>query len=116
MSAKPYVKLVDNAARAMEEIDILHRQGILREDTYVVAHSKERTDDLAYAADVNTITTEEEGILNTVANLFRSRGDELRAKLESVGLSPSQAQQYESELDEGKVLILVKNRVHSYES
>ena len=52
---------------AMEQINILHRQGIMREDVYVLAHTKERTEDLSYAADVNTITMEEEGILNAAA-------------------------------------------------
>lgn len=109
-----YVKVVDGGARAMEEVDLLHRQGIQREDIYVLAHSKERTNELAYAADINTITVEEEGLLNTVANLFRSRGDELRAKLESMGVTKRQAELYEEELDQGKVLVLVRKEQETY--
>ncbi|MFK7696493.1 general stress protein [Paenibacillus sp. HJGM_3] len=110
MKPNHYIRAVNSAARAMEEIDRLHRQGIQREDIYVLAHSKERTNELAEAADINTISVEEEGLLTTMANLFRSRGDELRAKLVAAGVTESEARMYEEELDRGKVLIMVANR------
>lgn len=113
MKPNHYIKVLDNAARAMEAVDRLHRQGIQREDIYVLAHSKDRTNELAEAADINTISVEEEGLLTTMANLFRSRGDELRAKLIATGLTKLEADMYEAELDRGKVLLLVVNLQHA---
>jgi hypothetical protein len=110
MNEKVFLKVVDNGARAMEEINTLHRQGYLPEDIFVLAHDKDRTEYLAGAADVNTITLEEEGVIKSIANMFRSRGDELRSKLEAMGCSPREAEMHEAELDRGKVIIMARAR------
>ncbi|PYI50666.1 general stress protein [Paenibacillus flagellatus] len=110
MNGKAFVRVVDSGSKAMEEIHQLHRQGYLPEDIYVLAHDRDRTEYLAGAADVNTISVEEEGLIRSVANWFRSRGDELRAKLEAMGLSRREAEEYEAELDRGKVLVMARSR------
>ncbi len=48
----------------------------------------------------------EQGAFDLMANVFRSRGDELRSKIHSLGLSDVEAQQYERELDQGRVLVI----------
>lgn len=48
----------------------------------------------------------EEGIINTIANFFRSQGDELRAKLRSMGISKEHAEKLEAEMDRGKIVII----------
>ena len=39
-------------------------------------------------------------------NVFRSRGDELRSKMVSLGLTENEAAHMEEELDKGKVVIV----------
>ncbi|WP_052947940.1 general stress protein [Aneurinibacillus tyrosinisolvens] len=46
---------------------------------------------------------------DTVANLFKNRGDELRNEFVNLGFSQTEAESYESKLDEGKVLVVVKS-------
>jgi hypothetical protein len=113
MNDKVFVRVVENGARAMEEIDALYRQGYAPEDIYVLAHDKNDTDYLAGAADVNTISVKEEGMLQSIANWFRSRGDELRAKLESMGCTPREAQAYEAEMDRGRIIVMARVRAAS---
>ncbi|TMV45164.1 general stress protein [Paenibacillus mesophilus] len=110
MNEKVFVRVVDSGARAMEEIHALHRQGYLPEDIFVLAHDKNHTEYLAGAADVNTVSVEEEGLIQSIANWFRSRGDELRAKLESMGCTPREAEAYEAEMDRGKVIVMARVR------
>ena len=111
MNENVFVRVVDNGARAMEEIYNLHRQGYTPEDIFVLAHDRSRTEYLARAADVNTVSVEEEGLIQTFANWFRSRGDELRAKLESMGCTTREAEVYEAEMDRGKVIVMARTRV-----
>jgi hypothetical protein len=39
--------------------------------------------------------------------MFSKKGDELRNKLQEIGLSQEEAHEYEDELDEGKILLIV---------
>jgi hypothetical protein len=48
----------------------------------------------------------EEGILTAIANLFRSEGDELRAKLRAMGVSAEHARVLERDMDLGKIVVL----------
>lgn len=56
----------------------------------------------------NDIGVAEQGIVNSIANVFRSRGDELRSKMESLGLSNLEAQRFEEELDRGRIVVIAK--------
>lgn len=114
MEDKVIVRVVDSAARAMEEIHMLHRQGFLSADIFVLAHDKKQTDVLADAADANTVTMEEEGLLQSLANLFRSRGDELRSKMEAMGCTEQEAARYEAELDRGKIIVITRIGVSQF--
>ncbi|RKN71252.1 general stress protein [Paenibacillus ginsengarvi] len=111
MNEKVFVTVVDNGARAMEQVYSLRRQGYLPEDIYILAHDRNRTDDLAEAANVSTVSVEEEGIMQSMANWFRSRGDELRAKLMSMGCTQREADAYEYDMDRGKLIVMAKSRV-----
>ena len=71
-----------------------------------MAHDKHRSKDLTEALETNDVGVSEQGTINLVANVFRSRGDELRSKIESLGLSRAEAQQYERELDQGRVIVV----------
>ncbi|MCM3116126.1 general stress protein [Neobacillus sp. MER 74] len=100
------VKLVENGLQAKQEIEQLLNQGFSKDEVYLLAHSKERSEDLAEELDTNEIGVNEQGFLDSIANVFRSRGDELRSKMESLGLSDTEAQQFEKELDKGRVVVV----------
>ncbi|MFB5193732.1 general stress protein [Neobacillus sp. KR4-4] len=100
------VKLVENGLQAKQEIEQLLNQGFSKDEVYLLAHSKERSEDLSEALETNEIGVSEQGFLDSIANVFRSRGDELRSKMESLGLSDTEAQQFEKELDKGRVVVV----------
>ncbi|ETT87909.1 general stress protein [Viridibacillus sp. FSL R5-0477] len=97
---------VENAVQALEEIKKLELQGHSRDDIYVFAHFKERSDDINKALDTAEVGIKEQGILNSMKNMFTSRGDELRNKMEAAGLTKEEAANAEEELDQGKLIII----------
>ncbi|GIP24409.1 MULTISPECIES: general stress protein [Paenibacillus] len=105
-STKSYAKVVQNGVQAVETVKELSSTGYTAEHIYVLAHDQERTDRIVDASDAEEIGIKEEGVFNSIANLFRSRGDELRAKIVSLGFTETEAEFYEKELDLGKVLVI----------
>ncbi|MEK8130936.1 general stress protein [Paenibacillus filicis] len=101
------IKLVDHTDQAIRAIREFREQGHPLSEIYVLAHESNRTEELSKLTDTNTIGMMEEGVATAFANLFRSRGDQLRAKMESLGISEAEAGRLEAELDKGRVLVLV---------
>ena len=60
-------------------------------------------------ADVNTIGIKEEGLGTSIINVFQKTGDQLRNKMQELGLNEEEANFYEEKLDEGKILLFVKD-------
>jgi len=106
---KAYAKLVNNGMEAFDAVNDLHRQGYTEKEIYLLAHDGERTDLLADAAFANKVGIAEEGMIDTVANLFRNRGDALRSKIESMGFNSYEASLYEAELDKGRILVMARH-------
>lgn len=100
------VIIVENGVEAKEQIQQFIDQGFTKEEIYLLAHDNNRSNDLTSALNINDIGVAEQGFFDSIANVFRTRGDELRSKLESLGVSASDAEQYERELDQGKVVVL----------
>ncbi|MFC4802522.1 general stress protein [Neobacillus sp. GCM10023253] len=100
------IKVVENGVQAKREIEDLMMQGYSKDEIYLLAHDKTRFQDLTDSLDINEIGVKEQGVIESFANVFRKRGDELRAKLESLGMSPLEAERYEEELDRGKVVVV----------
>ena len=100
------VTTVDNILEARTEIQQLIDEGYSKESLYVLAHDGERTNHLVEHTEASPIGIIEEGVITAIANLFRSRGDELRAKLRSMGVSEQQAELLEAEMDHGQIVIL----------
>jgi len=101
------VKLtVENVVQAKQEVEKLEAQGYLHDNIYIFAHYEEREDDINEALGTEEPGISEQGFLTSLKNLVNSRGDELRNKLASVGLSESEAAQFEKELDTGKLVII----------
>jgi hypothetical protein len=108
IGAQSYAKVLENGVQAIEEVNRLQNNGYTKEDIYVISHDQDREDRIADAGDTNEVGLHEEGLFGTIANLFRSRGDELRSKITSLGFSEAEADFYEQELDLGKVLVIAK--------
>ncbi|MBO0960977.1 general stress protein [Neobacillus sp. MM2021_6] len=100
------VKVVENGVEAKREIEQLIMQGFTKDEIYLLAHDKHRSEDLTDSLDIGGIGVGEQGVFDSIANVFRTRGDELRSKLESLGLSHAEAEHYEEELDQGRVVVV----------
>jgi uncharacterized protein with NRDE domain len=114
---KDYTKvcIVHNILEARKQISDLQYEGYWKENIFVLAHDKKRTKHAADNTDGNQIGISEEGAFTAIANLFRSTGDALRAKLKSMGVSEERAHHLEEELDSGKIVILAWSGV-SYDN
>ena len=90
-----HVKIVENGVEAKQVIEQLIMQGFKKDDIYLFAHDKRRSENLTDYLDINDVGVEEQGFFGSIANVFRSRGDELRLQLESLGISTAEAEHYE---------------------
>lgn len=103
------VKICENGVQATKIINELESEGYNNDNIFVFAHGEERSKDLTDATDTGEVGMSEQGIINTVSNVFRKRGDELRAKFKAVGLTQEEAEKYEEVLDGGQVVIVATN-------
>ncbi|PMC37592.1 general stress protein [Bacillus sp. UMB0899] len=104
MNLKTYV--VENGVQATEIIERLEGEGCQKDHIYLFAHDSDRSKHLTENTDTRHIGLKEEGVFDKVANVFRSRGDELRERMTSLGVSQEKANELERELDEGRVVIV----------
>jgi len=100
------VKVVENGVQAKKEIAQFQMQGFMKDEIYLFAHDHSRAEHLTDALNISAIGVGEQGVFESIANVFRSRGDELRSKLESLGLSTLEAETCEEQMDDGKVIIV----------
>lgn len=103
------VTVVENGVQAKEKIDQLTIEGFTKDNIYILAHEDKRTEHLTDKLDVNEVGVKEEGIFEKIANVFRSQGDALRSQFENLGLTEAEANQYEEELDKGRLVVIAKN-------
>lgn len=101
-------KTVENVVQAKEAVEALVADGYDHDDIYIFAHDKKRGTDITDALDTEKVGIAEEGVLNKLKNLFSSRGDELRSQMQAAGLSESEANTAEAELDTGQLVIIAK--------
>ncbi len=100
------VQVVENGVEAKKFIDQLILQGFQKDNIYLLAHDRNRSEHLTDALDINDVGVGEQGFFDSIANVFRSRGDELRSKLKSLGLSMTEAEHYEEEMDYGRCVVV----------
>lgn len=82
------------------------REGYAEDRIYVLTHDKDRTKRIAEKTDLEEIGVAELGIGTTLANIFRSTGDELRAKMRSLGISQWEAERLEREMDRDAIIVI----------
>lgn len=105
---KPKVIEFHNDEELMQEVKNLSAQGVSKDNLYVVAHDEDREKKVADTTDASTIGIGEEGLDTFVKNIFRKKGDELRAQFEELGFDHTEAEVLEGKLDEGKILLMHK--------
>lgn len=100
------VHAVDTIQEAREQLDRYILQGYSRDQLFVLAHEKDRQERVAEHANAEQIGISEEGVGTSLANIFRSRGAELRAKMRSVGISEAEAERLEREMDNDRIVVI----------
>ncbi|MCL6572071.1 MAG: general stress protein [Bacillus sp. (in: Bacteria)] len=105
------IKIVENGVEARVEIEQFLLKGFTHDEIYLLAHDKRRSEDLTDSLGVDEIGLAQQGIFNSIGNVFRSRGDELRSKLASLGLSDAEAERHEAEMDKGRVVLVASKFV-----
>jgi hypothetical protein len=106
MNKNTRVYTVNTIHEVRSKIEEINQHGYDKENIYVLTHDKKRTEEIIERTDANEIGIAEEGFITAVGNLFRSNGDELRAKLRSMGVANEHAEQLEKEMDKGKIVVL----------
>ncbi|XGY06100.1 general stress protein (plasmid) [Priestia megaterium] len=86
-------------------------QGFTKDEIYLLAHDKDRSEELTKALDTNDIDVSERGDRDTMKNLFYFHAEEQRSKIQSLGLSDAEVQQYEKELDWGRIVVVATKTV-----
>ncbi|WP_313893443.1 general stress protein [Psychrobacillus sp.] len=99
---------VENVLQAKEQVEKLEIKGYSRDEIYIFSHSKQRGDHISDALHTEEVGIEEQGFIDSIKNMFVSRGDELRSKMEAAGLSAHEAANAEAVLDTGKLIIIAK--------
>jgi len=100
------VRIVSSINEVQAQINQLQNEGYSKDHIFVLTHDKDRTSRIADNTDASTIGVAEEGLGTAIANIFRSTGDELRAKMRSLGISKLDAERLENEMDNDKVLVI----------
>ncbi len=104
---KPIVKEFQDDTKLTEEVQKQIENGISKDDLYVISHDDDRTKRVADNADANTVGAGEQGFGTSLKNVFRKKGDELRAKFNELGFSQDESSELEEKLDHGKILLLI---------
>lgn len=102
---------VENVLQAKEEVEKLELRGYSRDEIYIFSHSKKRGDHISDALQTEEVGISEQGFIDSMKNMFVSRGDELRNKMEAAGLSVNEAANAEAQLDTGKLVIIAKKQI-----
>jgi len=107
---KPMIREYSNDEKLMQDVKSLQDNGIHPTDIYILSHDDDRTKRIANNVDANTIGFSEQDFTNIIRNIFSKQGDELRTKLQEMGFSKSEAEEYEEDMDEGKVLLILTDQ------
>ena len=96
----------EEAIRGIQEIKT---KGVLEDDIYVFTHEDRKTKLVTGRGASSAEGITEQGLGTSIANVFRKKGDELRAQFEELGFSKPESEQLEQKLDQNKVVVVVKN-------
>ncbi|MBH5319947.1 general stress protein [Paenibacillus sp. GSMTC-2017] len=100
------VHTVMTSDEVQKQVMQFRREGYIEDRIFVLTHDKTRTKRIAERTDAEQIGISEEGLGTAIANLFRSTGDELRAKMRSLGISKEEADRLEGEMDHDRIVVI----------
>ncbi|MNZ64383.1 General stress protein 17M [compost metagenome] len=100
------VHTVNGISEVQEHVYKFQSEGYPQDRIFVLTHDKDRTKRIAEHTDAEKIGVAEEGLGTAIANIFRSHGEELRAKMRSLGISEMDAERLEREMDQDKILVI----------
>ena len=93
---------VENSKEANQTIEQIRSA---KDDIFVFAYDPERSDTVTEHTNAKSMTAVDQGILDQVANVIRTRDDELMAKMMSAGADQELALTLLDELKKGKLVI-----------
>ena len=103
------VKVVKSQEEAVSVVNAFAQDGFVKEDIYIFAHDKNESEQLTNATDTGEVGFKEQGLYESIGNMFKGRGDELRSKFRGLGMDEPEAAEYEEELDRGHILVVATN-------
>jgi len=106
MSTYTRVSVTSSLEDTQNKVRELHDEGFKKDHIYVLTHSAEGTEYVAEFTGAEQISMAEEGLFTSIANLFRSRSEELKAKIRALGVPEEEAARLTNELEWGKILVL----------
>ncbi|MDQ7142644.1 general stress protein [Mammaliicoccus lentus] len=99
------VKTYNNDEALQNDINKLKDVNIDPSNVFVLLHDDDRTARIVEHTDYSGIDYNNKDL----GQKFDKQGDELKAKLQELGLSKEQAEENEEKMDEGKVFLIVKD-------
>ncbi|WP_440865958.1 general stress protein [Staphylococcus shinii] len=99
----PIVKVYSNDEEIEVNINTLKDQKINAKDVFVLTHDPDRTERIVNNTEVSGIIYNRSNVGDEVAK----QGNQLREKLQTLGVSEEDSQKYEELMDQGKVLLIV---------
>lgn len=93
---------VENSKEAKQTIEQIRSA---KDDIFVFAYDPERSDTVTEHTNAKSMTAVDQGILDQIANVIRTRDDELMAKIMSAGADQELALTLLDELKKGKLVI-----------
>lgn len=102
---EPIVKQYTNDEDLENDINKLKQNGVNTNTVYVLSHDPDRTERIVNNTEVSGIDYNR----TKLDQSFEKQGDELREKLQEVGLSEKEANEFEEHMDEGKVILIVND-------
>lgn len=108
MSTSTYtrVSVTSSLEDTQNKVMQLHSEGFKKDHIYVLTHSAEGTEYVAEYTGAGQISMAEEGLFTSIANIFRSRGEELKAKIKALGVPDGESARLVNELEWGKILVI----------
>jgi len=104
-----FYKEFSNDEEVVNAVNSIKTKGINEDTIYVITHDDDRTKRVADNADANTVGASETGLGTAAKNIFRKKGDELRAQFEKLGFTTAESENLEDKLDQGKIIVVVKD-------
>ncbi|MEK3883392.1 general stress protein [Paenibacillus sp. PL2-23] len=100
------VRTAMTSQEVQNHVNEFRSEGYAEDHIFVLTHDKTRTKRLAERTDAEEIGVGDQGLGTTIANWFRSTGDELRAKMRSLGVAENEAERLEAEMDRDVIVVI----------